>query len=107
MSAAGAFLGEVEALVEEDGVVRAGIHTRLATGALVGIDDDEAVIPLVDSVVHGAGRHARSLIAVLAGGGEEVHLHLGHGAPDELALPQPELAGVGLGFGNRLSLIHI
>ena len=69
--ATGAFLRQVEVLVEVDDVVRAGIHAVLAAGALVRVDDHEAVFALVDARPRsgrtGCREHRRSAGRAAAG----------------------------------------
>ena len=89
MGTAGAFLGYVEVLVEVNNSVRAGVNTALAAGALHRVDDNQAVISLVDGAFYGTCRDAGSLIAVHAENRDIVHLDLGYGAPDKLINNSP------------------
>ena len=100
MRATGALLRQVEVFVEEDHIVRAGGHAEAAAGALLGIEDDQAVIALVGRARDGARFDARSIVTVLAQVRAVSHLHLRHGAADLLLKVQPELADLRLRFGD-------
>ena len=101
MGATGALLGDVQIFVEvDDPVIGAGIHAQAATGALHRVDDDQSVLPLVEGALHRAGLYAGGLVTVHAQVGPVGHLHLGHGATDALGELEPELADVGLWFGD-------
>jgi hypothetical protein len=65
VGAAGAFLGDVEALIEINHIVRAGIDAELAAGALFGIDDHHPVVALIDRVEAAVGDAGR-VVAVVA-----------------------------------------
>ena len=67
---------------------------------LSGVDDDQPVFSLVDRALDRAGRDAGRVVAVLAQQRHVVHLDLGHGPADVLDRVHPELARVGLGFGD-------
>ena len=105
MRAPGAFLRQVEVVVEVDHVVRAAVHAHAAAGALVRVDDHQAVFTLVERALDGAGRDAGRLVAVLAEQREIVHLHLRHGPADVLDQMHPELPGVGLRLGDRRPVV--
>ena len=78
VGATGALLRDVEVLVEEEGVVGAGEHALAAAGALLRVDDDQAVFTLVDGALDRAGLQAGGVGAVLARHRHVVQLDLGH-----------------------------
>jgi hypothetical protein len=104
MRAARAFLGYVEVIIEEDGMVRTGIHTTFAASAFNRIQDDQAIFPLVDGI-YGTGLHAGGIITVIAKLGNIIHLDLGNSAANMLIQFQPELAGIRLRPGIRRPII--
>jgi hypothetical protein len=65
VAAARALLGDVQILVEEDRIVRAGVRAQLAARALVRIDDHDAVVAFDDGA-HLALLDAGRVVAVLA-----------------------------------------
>ena len=100
VSAEGALLGDVKVGIEVDNAVGAGIDALSGAGAFFRVDDDDAVVALVDGAGL-AGQDAGGVIAVLA---DIVHVSdsdLGHGALDDIGDLHPEVAGIGLGFGDR------
>jgi hypothetical protein len=105
MSTTGAFLSDVQAFIEEDDTIRTGVDTVLAPGALDRVDDDEAVLSLINSPFDRAGIHAGRLIAVHAEMRAVGDLDLGHSPPHSFGKLKPELPGIGLGLGDRRPII--
>jgi len=104
MGAHGALLGYIEVGIEVDYSVGAGIEAIPGSGALLRIDDDDAVVPLVDCLTL-AHRDARGIVAVLA---DIMHIpdsDLGDSALDDIGDLHPELAGIRLGLGDRSPVI--
>jgi len=105
MRAPRAFLSDVQTLIEEDSAVRAGIHAVLAACTLHRVDDNQAIIPLVDGPDYRAGLHAGGFIAVHAQMGAVSNLDLGHCPSHSLSKLQPELPGIRLRLGDRRLII--
>ena len=81
-------------------LVGAGVHAVAAAGALLRVDDDQAVFALVDGSLYRARLHAGSLVAVHAQVGPIGHLDLGHRAAHALVELHPELPDLGLRFSD-------
>jgi hypothetical protein len=99
MGATGAFLSDVQVLVEVDYTVRAGINAIPLSGAFLRVDDYYPIVPLVYCVAP-TGWDAWCFIAVHAQVRPVGHLDFGNGAPDFLKKLHPKLACVRL----RLSI---
>src|SRR5512136_891690 len=59
MGATGAFLGDVQAFIEVDGMVRTGIHTVPAASTPVGVDYYQSVVSFKNRLFSRAGSHTR------------------------------------------------
>jgi hypothetical protein len=95
---AGALLSQVETLVEKDRIVRAGILAQLAADAFFRFDENKPVVTLGDGIC-GARFDAGRVIAMVAQPGDVCHDYFGHLTAHLFIDPNPELAGVRLGFG--------
>jgi hypothetical protein len=104
MRAARAFLGQVQIIVEVNGIVRTGIHAVLTARAFDRINDDQSILSLVNGVYF-TGRHTGSIIAMLAHQGGVSYLDPGYLTPDFFIQFQPELSDFGLGLGIRSPII--
>jgi len=104
MGAHSALLSDVEVGIEVDNSVGTGIQTLPGAGAFLRIDNDDAVIPLVDGTCL-AGGDAWCFVAMLA---DVVHISdpdLGYGALNDIGDLHPELAGIRLRFGDGSPVI--
>ena len=89
---------------EVDNVVGAGVDTVAAAGAFIGVDDDDAVVPLVDSFGF-TGGYTGGFVTVLAHVVHVADSHLGHGSLNDVGNLHPELAGIGLWLGDGRPVI--
>jgi hypothetical protein len=105
MSTTGALLSDVQVFIEEDDIIRTGIDTVLAAGALHRVDDDEAILSLINSPFDRAGVHAGSLVAVHTEMRAVSHFDLGHSPSHPFGKLKPELPGIGLWLGDRCPII--
>jgi hypothetical protein len=105
MSTASAFLSDIQVLIEENDIVRTGIDTILAASALHWVDNDKAIVSLVNSSFDWASIHAGSLIAMHAEMGTVSHFNFWHSPSHFFSKLKPELPGVGLWLGDRCPII--
>jgi hypothetical protein len=98
MGATGAFLSDVQVLVEVDDTIRAGINAISMPGAFLRVDDYYPVFPFVYCVAL-TGWDAWCFIAVHAQMRPVGHPDFGNGAPDFLKKLHPKLAGIRLRLG--------
>ena len=105
MGTTGALLSDVQALVEEDDMIRTGIDAAGADRALYRVDDDQAILSLVNRLLDGAGVHAGSLITVHAEVRTVSHFDFGHRPSHSFSKLKPKLPGIGLRLGNGCPII--
>jgi hypothetical protein len=105
MSTTSAFLSDIQIFIEEDDSVRTGIDAILAACALHWVDDDEAILSLVNSPFDGAGIHTGSLITVHAKMWAVSHFDFRHSPSHFLGKLKPELPGIGLRLCNGCPII--
>jgi hypothetical protein len=105
MSTTGAFLSDIQIFIEEDDIVRTGINTVLTAGAPPRVDNDEAVVSLVNGPFDRTGIHTRSLITVHAEMRAVSHLDFRHSPSHSLGKLKPELSGIRLWLSNRGPII--
>ena len=103
VGAAGALLRERELVVPVDGAVGAALHYLRPPGRLLGIDDDQPVIALVDGV--GRCLDAGSVVAVLAERRLVGDAHAGHSPARRLLHADPEVPGLRLRPGDRAPVV--
>jgi hypothetical protein len=101
MGAAGAFLGQVQIVIEVNGFVRAGVDAALAAGALNRINDYQPIFSLIDRTINFAGRHAGGIRTMIAEEWIIGYLDSGYLPSNGLGQLQPELAGIRLRFSIR------
>jgi hypothetical protein len=101
----GTFLGNLKAVVEIDGIIRAGTGALTTSGALLRIDDHKTIFSFVYSFRDRACGEAGGIIAVVAEKWDVMHFDLGDGPPDMLGQLDPELASLRLRFSIRRPIV--
>jgi hypothetical protein len=104
MGAHGALLSYVEVGIEVDYSVGTSVETLSGAGALFRVDDDDAVLSLVDGTCL-TRRDAWCIVAMLANVMHIPDSDLGHCALDDVGDLHPELAGIRLRLGDRSPVI--
>jgi hypothetical protein len=99
MGTASAFLGNIQVLIEVNGIIRASINTILTASAFYRVQDYQTIFSLIKSSFNRTRFHARSIVTMLAQYRHIMHLDLGHCSSNKLILFQPELPGVRLRLG--------
>jgi hypothetical protein len=105
MGTAGAFLCNIEAFIKVNNFVWANINTILTARAFLRVNNDQAVISLIQSSFHLAGFDTWSFVAMHAEMWSIGDFDFGYSTSNGLGQFDPELPGVGLRFSNRSPII--